>query len=130
MVGGDLGTSPVLFAAVTALGDMRGLSPVLRSGAKAGDTVAYAGDLGLAGIGLARLFSEAAESDGTAHSRTLGLLRERYPASIAAQLAPIPPIALGVASAAAGATAMMDVSDGLSLDAARLGEASGVSRSR
>ena len=126
VVGGDLGTSPVLFAAVTALGDMRGLSPVLRSGAKAGDTVAYAGDLGLAGIGLARLFSEAAESDGTAHSRTLGLLRERYPASIAAQLAPIPPIALGVASAAAGATAMMDVSDGLSLDAARLGETSGV----
>lgn len=126
VVGGDLGTSPVLFAAVTALGDLRGSPPVLRSGAQAGDTVAYAGSLGLAGIGLALLFRESAETDGTAHGGALRGLREQHPAAIAAQLAPSPPIALGVTAAGARATAMMDVSDGLSLDAARLGEASNV----
>ena len=126
VVGGDLGTSPVLFAAVTALGDMRGRPPVLRSGASAGDTVAYAGDLGLAGLGLALLFRESAETDGTAHSRGLQGLRTQHPGAIAAQLAPSPPIALGTVAAEAGVTAMMDVSDGLSLDAARLADASSV----
>jgi thiamine-monophosphate kinase len=45
---------------------------------------------------------------------------------VGAQLAPTPPIASGVAAAVAGATAMLDVSDGLALDAARLARASGV----
>lgn len=126
VVGGDLGTSPVLFAAVTALGDLQGRPPVLRSGASAGDTVAYAGDLGLAGLGLALLFRESAEPDGKAHSRGLRELRAQRPGALQAQLAPSPPIELGPVAADAGATAMMDVSDGLSLDAARLAEASGV----
>jgi thiamine-monophosphate kinase len=42
------------------------------------------------------------------------------------QLAPQPPIAMGAIAAAHGATAMMDVSDGLALDARRLAAASGV----
>ena len=126
VVGGDLGTSPVLIAAVTALGDMRGRTPVLRSGAKPGDTVAYCGDLGLAGLGLSLLFREAADADGTARSSELGGLRERFPVTLEAQLAPTPPIAAGVVACDAGATAMMDVSDGLSLDATRMGAASGV----
>lgn len=126
VVGGDLGTSPVLFAAVTAFGDMQGRRPVLRSGAAPGDIVAYAGTLGLAGLGLALLFRDSAEADGTAHSRALRALREEHEAALAAQLAPTPPIRLGVVAAEARASAMMDVSDGLSLDAARLGEASGV----
>lgn len=121
VVGGDLGTAPVLIAAVTALGETHGRRPVLRSGAKPGDTVTYCGDLGLAGLGLALLFREA---DGIANSRVLRALRERYPVALAAQLAPTPPIRAGVTAAAAGATAMMDVSDGLSLDAARMAEAS------
>ena len=87
--------------------------------------MAYAGSLGLAGLGLALLFRESAEADGSAHSRALRVLRERHGAALAAQLAPSPPIGLGVAAADARATAMMDVSDGLSLDAARLAEASG-----
>lgn len=125
VVGGDLSTGPVLIAAVTALGDMQGRSPVLRSGARPGDVLAYAGPLGLAGTGLALLFRDSADADGTAHPRGLEELRSRHPAALAAQLAPAPPILAGVAAAEAGATAMMDVSDGLSLDAARMAAASG-----
>src|SRR5690606_12707620 len=47
-------------------------------------------------------------------------------AALQAQLRPSPPIGLGAAAATAGATAMMDVSDGLALDARRLAEASDV----
>lgn len=126
VVGGDLGTAPVVMAAVTALGSLEGRTPVLRSGARAGDTVAYAGDLGLAGLGLSLLFADAAEADGTAHARTLARLRRSHPAETAAQLAPTPPIGLGTVAADAGATAMMDVSDSLSIDAARMARASGV----
>ena len=126
VVGGDLGTAPVIVAAVTALGELAGRDPVTRSGASAGDTVAYAGQLGLAGLGLSLLFERAAEADGTAHGRTLAELKAEFGAAIEAQLAPAPPIGLGVAAAEAGASAMMDVSDSLSIDAARLARASGV----
>ncbi|MGJ0204645.1 thiamine-phosphate kinase [Leucobacter sp. gxy201] len=124
VVGGDLGTAPVVMASVTALGALEGRPPVPRSGARAGDVVAYAGDLGLAGLGLSLLFAEAADADGTAHARTLVELKRAHPAELAAQLAPAPPIGLGAAAADAGATAMMDVSDSLSIDAARMARAS------
>ena len=127
VVGGDLGRAPALIASVTAFGDLEGRPPVLRSGAQPGDTVAYAGDLGLAGLGLSLLFAQAAEPDGTAHDRTLDALRAEHPAALQAQLAPSPPVGLGVRAALAGATAMLDVSDGLSLDAARIARSSGVS---
>jgi len=55
VVGGDLTRSEVLTIAVTALGDLRGNRPVLRSGARAGDLVAVAGRLGWAAAGLAVL---------------------------------------------------------------------------
>lgn len=45
---------------------------------------------------------------------------------MAAQFAPSPPIGDGRAAAVAGATAMLDLSDGLALDARRLATASGV----
>lgn len=124
VVGGDLSTAPVIMAAVTALGRVATGTAVTRSGARPGDTVAYAGELGLAGLGLSLLFAQATETDGTAHARTLAELWQSHPEILAAQLAPTPPIPLG--PAAAGATAMMDVSDGLSLDGARLARASDV----
>lgn len=126
VVGGDLGTAPVLIAAVTALGDLEGRPPVRRSGARPGDTLAYAGQLGLATLGLDLLFRRARDPDGVAHGRTLAELRAAAPAALAAQLTPRPPVHLGAAASLAGATAMLDVSDGLSLDAARLARASGV----
>lgn len=127
VVGGDLGTSPVVTAAVTAFGELDGSAPVTRSGGRVGDVVAYAGQLGLAGIGLSLLFAHAADTAGVARSDEVPALRSRYPEALSAQLAPSPPIALGAAAAAAGASAMMDVSDSLSIDAARLAQASGVS---
>lgn len=126
VVGGDLATAPVLTAAVTAIGELRGATPVLRSGATAGDIVAYAGDLGLAGTGLALLFREGADDTGVAHSEALAGLWSEHPEAMAAQLAPTPPVTLGPPAAHAGATAMLDVSDSLSLDAARIARASGV----
>lgn len=126
VVGGDLGQAPVLTAAVTAIGDLQGRAPVTRSGARPGDTIAYVGDLGLAGMGLALLFEHSVHADGTAHASGLPELRERHAAELGAQFAPTAPIASGVAASVAGATAMMDVSDGLALDAARLARASSV----
>ena len=53
-------------------------------------------------------------------------VRARHPRLVAAQLAPEPPVSAGVVAAVAGATAMLDVSDGLARDARRIAEASGV----
>lgn len=125
VVGGDLGTAPVLFGAVTALGEMQGRAPVTRSGAKPGDVVAYAGQLGLSGLGLELLVQASAA--GTMSRQTLHQLTEQHSEELRAHLTPTPPVSLGVAAAHSGATAMMDVSDGLSLDAARLAAASSVS---
>ena len=126
IVGGDLSRAPVFTAAVTALGDLDGRRPIVRSGARAGDIVAYAGELGLAGLGLSLLFSTAIASDGTASSEGVAELWAAHPEAMAAQLAPAPPIPLGLAAAHAGATAMMDVSDSLSIDSERLARASDV----
>ncbi|MBK0421106.1 thiamine-phosphate kinase [Leucobacter sp. CSA2] len=127
VVGGDLGTAPVVMAAVTALGDLEGREPVLRTGARPGELLAYAGDLGLAGLGLSLLFERAADEDGRALAGAVDALHAEFGVPLAAQLAPESPVRLGVAASIAGASAMMDVSDSLSIDAARMAEASGVS---
>jgi thiamine-monophosphate kinase len=114
VVGGDLSVSPTLTIAVTAFGDLEGRGPVLRSGARVGDVVAVSGVLGQAAAGLRLLFADA-----------VAALRSGHP-EVMAQLAPTPPIADGRLAALAGATAMIDLSDGLALDARRLAEASGV----
>lgn len=126
VVGGDLGAAPALFAAITAVGELGGRLPVTRSGAKPGDRVVYAGQLGLSGLGFATLQQASADLTGRLDPATLGRLRADHPAALRAHLSPHPPIWLGVVAAQHGVTAMMDVSDGLALDAARLAEASGV----
>ncbi|GAA2068819.1 thiamine-phosphate kinase [Microbacterium hatanonis] len=127
--GGDLTVSDTLTIAVTALGSLDGREPVRRSGAALGDTVAVVGDLGVAALGLSVLFRRFVDAAGSpvaidpsgwaglTAAEALGLQR---------QLAPRPPIASGAIAAIAGATAMMDVSDGLVLDARRMADASGV----
>ncbi|MFZ4487651.1 MAG: thiamine-phosphate kinase [Candidatus Nanopelagicales bacterium] len=110
VVGGDVVASSVITLSVTALGDLQGRSPVLRSGARAGDILAVAGRLGWSAAGLAVL------SGGF-----------RSPAALVeAHRIPDPPYSAGPMAADAGATAMIDVSDGLIADARHLAEASGV----
>jgi thiamine-monophosphate kinase len=121
VVGGDLTRSPVLALSITVTGSLDGRAPVLRSGARPGDVLAYSGRLGLAAAGLRLLFATG-EEDADA----IAALRHRHGPLLAEQLAPRPPIADGVRAAEGGATAMLDVSDGLALDARRIAEASGV----
>ncbi len=110
IVGGDVVRSDNVVISVTALGDLRGQEPVTRSGAQVGDVVALAGRVGWSGAGLAVL------------SRGF-----RAPAAVVlAHREPEPPYAAALAAAAAGATAMTDVSDGLLADAGHLAAASGV----
>ncbi|WP_243225325.1 thiamine-phosphate kinase [Microbacterium sp. CIAB417] len=125
VVGGDLTTSDVLTIAVTALGDLEGRAPVTRSGARPGDVVAIAGEVGHAARGLAVLFGRFRDGDRPVPVDP-ALLAEGEADAVAAQLRPRPPIGLGAAAATAGATALMDVSDGLALDAGRLADASEV----
>lgn len=126
VVGGDLSHGPVVMLAVTATGEFDGVDPVTRSGAAIGHLVAVAGELGVAKHGLDLLRAGALRADGSPDKTALDALWKSNPSELAAQLRPSPPIGLGVVAARAGATAMMDVSDGLVLDARRIATASGV----
>lgn len=125
VVGGDLSVSTVFTIVVTAIGDLGGRAPVLRSGASTGEVVAVSGVLGAAAAGL-RLLFEHGTVDGVPDAASAAIVKARHGPAVAAQLAPRPPIADGVAAAIAGATAMLDLSDGLAIDARRLAAASGV----
>lgn len=123
--GGDLTISDTLTVAVTALGALDGPA-VARSGARPGDTVALAGAAGDAARGLAILFDRFRDRNGTPIAVDESILTTRERAEVAAQLRPRPPLGEGPVAARAGATAMMDVSDGLVLDATRMADASRV----
>ena len=116
VAGGDVARSDVVLLAVTGLGDLQGRDPVTRSGARPGDVVAAAGPLGHSAAGLALL--TAGFSAGPAHAALAGL--------IAAHLRPAPPYDAGPEAATLGATAMIDVSDGLLADLGHIAGASGV----
>lgn len=111
VVGGDLSGGDAVVVAVTVHGDLGGADPVLRSGARPGDVVALAGTVGRSAAGLALLRAGRGDAD---------------PEVVAVHRRPQPPLAAGPAAAVAGATAMMDVSDGLLRDGERLATASGV----
>ena len=109
VIGGDTARADAVMLAVTALGDLAGRAPVLRSGATPSDLVAVAGVLGHAAAGLALL--------------TAGITQDPL---ITGQLRPAPPYDAGPEAAALGATAMIDVSDGLLADLGHVAAASGV----
>ncbi|SBS71617.1 Thiamine-monophosphate kinase [uncultured Mycobacterium sp.] len=110
IVGGDLVASPQWVVSVTALGDLGGRPPVLRSGARAGSVVAVAGELGRSAAGYLLWHKGINGFDE---------LRRWH-------LVPRPPYGQGIAAAEAGAQAMTDVSDGLLADLGHIAEGSGV----
>jgi len=134
LVGGDVSDGPALSLAVTALGEAAG-RVVTRAGAQPGDRLVVTGPLGGAAAGLALLElalrrgrDGAADAAGAASAeggRARALLA-RFPGLAAAQRRPHPDLGAGPRLARAGASAMLDVSDGLAGDALHLAEASGV----
>lgn len=127
VVGGDVSGAGegVVVVAATALGDLRGRQPVLRSGARPGDVVAVCGSLGLSGGGLALL--EAGEGVETGDGAAPAGVRGRAVSGLVAyHRAPRPPWGAGPAASAAGAHALIDVSDGLVTDTGRVARDSGV----
>jgi thiamine-monophosphate kinase len=118
IAGGDLVGSPVLVVSVTAIGYETGSARlVTRDGARRGEVVAVTGELGGAAAALQLL--DPQRHDG---SEPAAEVRE---ALLARQLDPRPRLREGRALAACGASAMIDISDGLGADAEHMARASG-----
>ena len=118
LAGGDVTRAPALILTVTVVG--HAASPELlvsRGGARPGDALVLSGELGGASAGL--LLLEQPQLADAVDEETATRLRAR-------QLRPQPRLASGRALASAGATAMIDLSDGLGGDAGHLAAASGV----
>lgn len=109
LIGGDLTKSDKVVVAITVLGECE-VAPVLRGGARPGDVLAICGRQGWAAGGLAVL------GRGFRSPRKL----------VEAYQRPEPPYGAGLLAARAGATSMIDVSDGLVGDAGHLAAGSGV----
>ena len=114
LLGGDtIGGLERLTLGLTALGTVEPGCALSRGGARAGDALWVSGAIGEAGEGLRLLDGRRAAGDPAADQRLIARYRR-----------PEPRLALGRALAGV-ATACMDVSDGLLLDASRLAAASG-----
>ena len=114
VIGGDLVAGEQLVIAITVHGETFA-HPILRSGANVGDVVTVAGTLGKAAAGYALKLADYEAASESAEAELIARFRR-----------PLPPLSAGVAAAAGGASAMMDISDGLLKDARRLARASGV----
>ena len=110
VVGGDLSGSHEIVVAVTVLGETHGTEPITRADAQVGDVIAVSGPLGAARAGFEQL-NRAQRIDDE---------------SVQLFLRPHPRIGAGLEGALHGATAMMDLSDGIVRDAPRLARASEV----
>ena len=112
LVGGDTSSGWGVVASATAVGHLRANAAVTRSGARAGNLIAICGSPGRAAAGLAALMAGRGDE---------------LPATlVSAHVRPQPDYAAAAAATGAGATAMIDTSDGLLVDLGHLAAASGV----
>ena len=117
LAGGDVTRAPVLTLVATVVGHAdRPDELVGRGGAEPGDVLVLSGEIGGAAAGL--LLLERTELGATISPAAAGRLRRR-------QLEATPRLGTGQALAAAGAHAMIDLSDGLGGDGGHLAAASG-----
>jgi thiamine-monophosphate kinase len=115
IAGGDVTGADFVVLGITALGDLAGSAPVSRAGARPGDVVGLAGPVGWSAAGLALLQAGQGRPAGPGLDPL-----------VQAHLRPQPPYPAGPAAARAGATAMLDVSDGLLADLGHIAAASGI----
>ena len=110
LVGGDTTSAPQVVVTATVLADLGGLPPLTRAGARPGQVLAMAGRLGWAAAGVAVL--------------ARGFRSPR--AAVVAHRVPEVPYGEGRVAAEAGASALIDISDGLIADLGHVARASGV----
>ncbi len=114
LAGGDTTRRDEVLISITVIGEVRIGRAIVRSGARAGDLLFVSGTLGEADLGL----RQVRRMRGVAKAKNATLRKHLYPR---------PRLELGQwLGEKRLATAMMDVSDGLSTDLARLCAASGV----
>lgn len=118
VLGGDVTRAPVIVLAVTVVGHAASADAVVgRDGAAPEQTIAVTGELGGAAAG--RVVLDRPQLGEGIEPELVSALQRR-------QTEPRPQLAAGEALAAAGASAMIDISDGLGADAAHIAAASGV----
>jgi thiamine-monophosphate kinase len=128
LTGGDLSRAGELFLAITVVGhaaDPEAL--VTRAGARPGDALVLTGEIGGAAAGLYALSGPNPPAD-FAFMGPIATIKAKSALEglVGRQLEPRPRLGSGQALARAGATAMIDLSDGLGADAGHLAESSEV----
>jgi thiamine-monophosphate kinase len=128
LAGGDLTRSDQLFLAITVVGHAP--SPdafVTRGGAQPGDVLVLTGEIGGAAAGLALLDNPQLGTDFVLSGAIGGeKTKSAIERLVGRQLEPTPRLGAGQALSQAGATAMIDLSDGLGADAGHMAGASGI----
>jgi thiamine-monophosphate kinase len=128
LVGGDLTRASELFLTITVVGHSSDPAALVqRHGARPGDALVLTGEIGGAAAGL-ELLDEPRPGTDFAFSAAdgVGITKSAMEGLVGRQLEPTPRLEAGRALARAGATAMIDLSDGLGADAGHLARASGV----
>jgi thiamine-monophosphate kinase len=127
VVGGDITRASEISVTVTMVGSMLSATPVLRSGAQVGDALCVTGSLGGAAAGLRLLRHQGAGATGAGGHPSEQVLAagDTSRGLIDRQLRPVARVEQAAALVPLRPSSMIDLSDGLAVDLARLMRASG-----